>query len=201
MSLRAARVLASRIWGLRRLPPRVALFQLRALVLASRLGDAFALQAASRPSDVHELLALADGRRSLVELGTATGWTTASLALADGARRVTSFDPVDVPNRGRYLALAGEGAADRLALVRARGVDGGATWSGERVDFLFIDSTHERDDTIAEFSAWHPHLAPGALVVFHDYGNPAFPGVAEAVSALGLSGDVRGGAFVWRAGP
>jgi cephalosporin hydroxylase len=67
------------------------------------------------------------------------------------------------------------------------------------VDFLFVDSTHERDDTIAEVEAWRPRLAPGALVVLHDYGNPAFPGVGEAVAALGLRGESRGGCFVWRA--
>ena len=47
--------------------------------------------------------------------------------------------------------------------------------------------------------AWRPALAPGALVLFHDYGHPGFPGVAEAVSKLGLHGSADGGIFVWRA--
>jgi hypothetical protein len=63
---------------------------------------------------------------------------------------------------------------------------------------LFIDSVHEREPTLAEFAAWRPRLDPGALVVFHDYGHPRFPGVQEAVAELGLEGDVRGGMFVWR---
>ena len=69
-------------------------------------GDAFALQAASRPSDVRALLRLARGRRTVVELGTATGWTTASLVAADKARTVTSYDPV-VQHPGRELLAPG----------------------------------------------------------------------------------------------
>ena len=49
------------------------------------------------------------------------------------------------------------------------------------------------------FAAWRGALAPGAIVVFHDYGHPAYPGVREAVNELGLRGSERGGVFVWRA--
>jgi len=36
------------------------------------------------------------------------------------------------------------------------------------IDFLFIDTTHTKDDTIKEFEAWKPFLAPGAIVCFDD---------------------------------
>jgi hypothetical protein len=39
-------------------------------------------------------------------------------------------------------------------------------------------------------------LAPGALVALHDYANPGYPGVAEAVAELGLGGRVEGGCWV-----
>jgi cephalosporin hydroxylase len=80
-------------------------------------------------------------------------------------------------------------------LVAAPGADGAAAASGG-VELLFVDSTHARDDTVAEVRAWSPRLAPGALVVLHDYANPAFPGVRAAVEALGLDGEVRSGMFV-----
>ena len=44
----------------------------------------------------------------------------------------------------------------------------------------------------------HPALAPGALVVFDDYGHPDYPGVAEAVESLGATGSVRASMFLWR---
>jgi hypothetical protein len=66
---------------------------------------------------------------------------------------------------------------------------------------LFIDSTHEREGTLTEFRAWRERLAPGAVVAFHDYGHPEFPGVAQAVAELGLDGEVHGGLFVWFSPP
>jgi predicted O-methyltransferase YrrM len=196
--VRNVRLLGPWLWALRRLPPRVAVFQARALLLALRLRDSFALASVSRPGDVRLLLDLADGRDVVAELGTATGWTAASLALARPGRRVLSFDPVVQAHRERYLALAAPDARARIGLHNAAGV-AGAALAEEPVELLFVDSTHERADTVAEFEAWRERLAPGAVVVFHDHGNPAFPGVAEAVHELGLRGEAREGVFVWRA--
>jgi predicted O-methyltransferase YrrM len=194
-SKRRVLVVLDRLCRLVGLPPRVALFQARAVVHAARSGDVFALQAAAQPSDVRALLALARGRRTVVELGTATGWTTASFALADPARTITSYDPVVQPGRAVYAELAGADAAARMRFVQQTGEAGAASWDGAPVDVLFIDSTHTRADTVAEFSAWRPSLAAGAVVVFHDYDNPAFPGVAEAVAQLGLPGRAVGGSY------
>jgi predicted O-methyltransferase YrrM len=191
-------IVLDRLWHLIGLPPSVALFQARAVVSAARSGDAFALQAASQPGDVRALLRLARGRRTVVELGTATGWTTASLVLADPARTVTSYDPVVQPGRDRYETLVPPQARARMTFVQRTGEAGGSDWGGPPVDLLFIDSTHTREDTVAEYDAWRSRLAAGGLVVFHDFGNPAFPGVAEAVAELGVAGEAVGGAYVAR---
>jgi predicted O-methyltransferase YrrM len=189
------RLLAARLPALRVLPPRVAVFHARALVHALRAGDDFAVQSATRPQDVALLLRLAAGRRYVVELGTATAWTTAAFALADPERRVLSFDPVEQPHRAEYLRLLPARARERVSLVRAPGADG-PPHATAPVDLLFVDSTHERDATIAEIEAWRPHLAADGVVVLHDYDNPAFPGVREAVEALGLRGLRQAGSFV-----
>jgi len=60
-------------------------------------------------------------------------------------------------------------------------------------------SSHDRDSVAAAFAAWRNALAPRAVVAFHDYGHPDYPGVREAVRQLELSGEERGGLFVWRA--
>ena len=65
------------------------------------------------------------------------------------------------------------------------------------MDLLFIDSSHEREPTLAEVAAWRPALAPGALVVFDDYGHPDYPGVAEAVAELGAVGEARASLYLW----
>ena len=179
----------------RALPARAALFQARAMLRAARLGDDWALQSSTRPADVAALIALAQGRHRAVELGTATGWTSGALLLADPQRRLTSFDPVVREHRDAYLALLPRHARERLELVLAPGHQA----RGEQIELLFVDSSHDRDATIAEFHAWQPRLAPGALVVLHDFGNPAYPGVAEAVAELGLRGREHVGLWLWDA--
>jgi len=189
------RQLARLLLATRALPARAALFQARAMLRAARLGDDWALQSSTRPADVAELLSVAKGRRRVVELGTATGWTAGALLLAEPERRLTSFDPVVREHREDYLGLLPRTARERLELVPAPGHEA----RGERIELLFVDSSHDRDATVAEFRAWEPRLAPGALVVLHDHGNPAYPGVAEAVIELGLSGREHAGLWLWNA--
>jgi predicted O-methyltransferase YrrM len=183
-------------WQLRLLPRRVALILLRARLRARRTGDMFSLTSATRPADLARLLGLAAGRRHVVELGTGTAWASIALAAADEARRVTTFDPVARPERERYLALLRPADRSRIELVQAPGASGPRSPLEVEVDMLYIDSSHQRADLIAEFRAWEPVLRRGALVVLDDYGHALFPGVAEAVGDLGLAGSQQGTLFV-----
>ena len=182
--------------GVIRLPPRVAAFQLRARRLARRDGDTFSLTSVTRPADLRTLLAVARGRRRVVEVGTATAWTTISLALADPERSVLSCDLVAREEPGRYLGLVGDDVRARIELAIRSGSAGPV--DDAAVDLLYIDSSHERVETIAEVQAWRPVLHPGAMVVFDDYTHSGFPGVREAVAELGLAGERRGTLFVHR---
>ena len=132
-----------------------------------------------------------------MEIGTGTAWTTAALALADRERRVLSFDPKVWPQRERYLGLAGADAASRIELVAGGGEEGPGPGQW-RPDMVFVDGSHERDLTVRTFEAWQPALAPDGIVAFHDYRNPAYPGVTEAIHTLGLRGEAVGDVFVWR---
>jgi predicted O-methyltransferase YrrM len=180
--------------GTVRLPPRVAVFQLRARALARRSGDTFSLTSVTRPADLRTLLAVADGRRRVVELGTATGWTSISLALADQSRTVLSVDVAEREEPRRYLRLVGPAVRTRVELVIRSGSDGPP--GNDPVDLLYIDSSHDREQTIAEVQAWRPVLSPGAAIVFDDYTHADYPGVREAVAELGLTGEQRGTLFV-----
>ena len=124
------------------LPPRVAWFQWRARRLASRTGDAFSLTSATRPADLRELLGLAKGRRQVVELGTATGWTAISLALAEPLRDVVTYDPFERDEPERYLRLVGPETRRRVRLMIASGSSGPRDRSP--VDLLYVDSSHDR---------------------------------------------------------
>jgi len=184
--------------SLRVLPWRVARFYWRARRHALRSGDAFSLASAARPGELAQLLALAEGRDAVVELGTGTAWSAIALALAVGKRRIVSYDPSVRAERNAYLDLAGPQAQERIEL-RAEPDSRGPHLGDPPVQLLFIDSEHEREPVFAAFRAWRAALAAGAVVVFHDYGHPDYPGVREAVDELGLEGSERGGVFVWRA--
>ncbi len=180
-----------RVW-----PPRVAVFQARARLLALRAGDEFAPAASTRPAKLAALLSAADGKLRVAELGTAAGWTSISLLLADPRRTVVSHDIVRRPQLDMYLKLVASNVRRRLTFVCAPGEQG--PQSPAPVDLLYIDSSHELAQTIREARAWWPVLADGALVVFDDYTHPEYPGVREAVAALGLEGDQRDGFFLHR---
>jgi predicted O-methyltransferase YrrM len=183
------------MWGLRGLSPRVAWFQWRARRVARRTRDLFSLTSVTRPADTRILLELATDCRRIVELGTATGWTAITLALDDPERRVVTYDwyGLDV---SRYMELVRPEVRERIELVIAPGSSGPR--DRQPVDLLYIDSSHEREQTVAEVRAWQPHLRPGATVLFDDYANPDFPGVREAIEELGLEGERRGTLFVHR---
>ncbi len=198
---RGRRLLVEARWlaGALVLPPRVAIFQLRARRLAHRTGDRFSLTSVTRPADLRVLLALARGRTQTAELGTATGWTAISLALADPRRRVVSYDVVARSEPQRYLTLVDSSVRERIELVTGRGSDGPVHHGGP-FDLLYIDSSHEREQTVAEVLAWRPALRAGATIVFDDYPHPDFPGVRQAVAELGLEGEARGTLFVHTVG-
>jgi predicted O-methyltransferase YrrM len=179
---------------LRVLPLRVAVFQWRARRQARRSGDRFSLVSATRPDDLATLLELARQRRRVVELGTGTGWTAIALALDDAQREVITYDPIERPERERYMALTGARVRERITFVNEPGSSGPR--DDRRIDLLYIDSAHGRQGTIEELRAWRSALRPGALVVLDDFGHPEFPGVREAVCELELSGTRRGTLFV-----
>ena len=194
-ALRAELRLALSLWAL---PGPVRRFYCRARRRALRASDAFSLDSAARPRELAALLRLAHGHETVVELGTGTAWTAIALALDDDRRTVISYDPHVRPQRDAYLQLAGGRAGERIDL-REETDSAGPHPDDAPVEVLFIDSSHECQPTVAAFGAWREALAARAVVVFHDYGHPSYPGVREAVEHLGLIGEELGGAFVWRA--
>lgn len=97
--------------------------------------------------------------------------------------------------RKLYLDLVPPDVCERITFVQGPGRSG--PQSNDLVDFLFIDGSHEREDTILTFKVWHDVISPGGRIVFHDYLDPGNPGVTEAIETLQLDGYRRGRMFVW----
>jgi hypothetical protein len=196
------RSLAERVPGLRTVPGRVRWFYVKVWTAALVGDDGGAVAGAAWPHQAGALLRLAGDRTRVVELGTGKAWTTVVLALHHPARRVVSYDTFVWDTRDRYLRLAPASARERIELRELPAETGPGPDDGP-VELLFLDSSHEREETLASFAAWSPSLAPDAVVVFHDYTNPDYPGVRAAVDELGLEGetlfgDGPSGMFVWR---
>jgi len=172
---------------------RTIRYEREARQLAEQLDDRWTIHSATPIDDVMLLLALAHGRRRVVELGTGPGWTAASFVLDDRRRVVRTYDPFEREHRDKYLSLAGK-ARDRIVLNDRPGCEP----DGLPADFLFVDSSHDRAETIQEIEAWRPCLLPGAVVAFHDYNSPEWPGISEAISDLGLEGVDIDGVYVWK---
>ena len=179
------------------LPPPVIGFYLRALWLGRRTGDTVSLAIAARPRDLCELLKAGRQAATVAEVGTGTGWTAIVLALARPDRQVHSFDVSEHEQRARYLELAPAGVRARLHLALRDGREGPPAQLPE-LDFLFIDSSHELEETVATFRLWSQRLRAGAVAAFHDYDDEHYPGVRQAGGQLGLPGEQRAGMFVWR---
>ncbi len=184
--------------SLRVLSASVAWFCLRARRQAIRTEDRFTLDSAARPREMAALLALAGARTQVVELGTGTAWSAIALAIDVPARRVLSYDPCARPQREAYLSLVAAEVSARIEL-RELPDTAGPLEGDPPVELLFIDSAHDRESVLAAFAAWRDALAPAAVVVFHDYLHPGYPGVGEAVRELGLGGREAGGVFIWSA--
>jgi predicted O-methyltransferase YrrM len=158
--------------------------------------DAEELMMMTHEWDFATIIKLAAGRRRCVEIGTGIATTTIGLALADSGRIVWSYDPYP-RDWSRYVSLVPENARRRINFIAERG--DAPSHPPSDVDFLFIDSSHEREDVVTEFQTWLPHLAEDGLVAFHDYDDPNWPGVMAAIDDdLKLQGEARGYVFVWR---
>ena len=109
-------------------------------------------------------LALANGSRTILEVGTSAGYSTLWLAVA--ARRtgghVITFevDPAKVElARGSFAAA---GVADLVDLRTTDGGEGLAAWAG-RADLVFIDA--EKEDYLRFLEPAIAALRPGGLLV------------------------------------
>lgn len=148
-------------WLRRFLPPQII----------RRLDRGFARSYTVQPSTARSLYAVARAVRPAVmfETGTYWGYSTAILAAAArdaGFGIVHTFDLY--PHAGKHIP------ASLLPWVRMhRGAP--ATESMPPVlrevtpDLFFQDSVHDYDGVLAELRVVQPHLAPGAVVLFHDF--------------------------------
>jgi predicted O-methyltransferase YrrM len=122
-------------------------------------------------------------RGEVLEIGSFKGKSTVILAKSAafaGLPRVCAVDPLDLPS------VTDPGESERSvvapafrAALRENGVEGmvefhqmtsgalGRTWD-RPIRLLWIDGDHTYQGAMSDFTTFAPHLAPGAIVAFHD---------------------------------
>lgn len=83
------------------------------------------------------------------------------------------------------IARAGLGGVVRPVRQRSTEVD----WDAP-IRLLLVDGLHDYDNVSADFRHFEGHLAPGALVAFHDYAD-YYPGVRRFVDEVAAGGGFR----------
>lgn len=176
--------------------------------------DLHALRGHGTPAQYERLRELASEVRlpsCIVEIGTFRG--KATCFLASGSRdevSIYTIDPHDLPGVRRPTGvirskrsysdprIAREARANiathaepgQVQMIQGFSHEVGVQWDGPPVGLLYVDGDHREGAVRRDFSAWHPHLSAGAIVVFDDhYEN--FPGVMLLVSRLLEKGIIR----------
>ncbi len=109
---------------------------------------------------------------SIVEIGTGGGGTSVLLRqYADRLVHISSIDLNQHTHQTRQI-LAGH----EISFVDGASDTASAGWQ-HPIDFLFVDGGHRLSDVWTDFTAWYPHLVPGARIAFHDYDEPIAGGV------------------------
>lgn len=162
---------------------------------------------------LHNQAAVVPASNAIVELGSYKGKSTAYLARGAKIGHGAPVFAVDAWSeevsawRNRVLSrlpsatyrefldqVTHAGVRDQVTPLRSMTTLAAEMWAdmegGQSVGLLYIDGDHHFDAVLADFRAWHPHLAEDALVVFDDYDTETNPGVLAAVKALAECGEI-----------
>jgi hypothetical protein len=147
--------------------------------------------------------ALGLGQKTIVELGSFAGRTTALLGWAAHVLggRVYAVDPhegeVSDPSKGRaqmpptlakfHSTVTRARIGPFVELIRKRSVE--VKWS-QSISMLFLDALHDYDNVAADYAHFAPWVLKGGIIAFHDH-HPIWPGVMRLVSEKVGSGSIR----------
>jgi predicted O-methyltransferase YrrM len=113
-------------------------------------------------------------RGPVVECGVGSGYSTLALlaGAADGGTTVTSYD-VEARTLAAALRTWQLDRDDPLlrhwTFVERSSEEAAATWTGDPVGLLFLDTCHFYRETLRELEAWAPRLRPDGVLCGHDY--------------------------------
>ena len=121
--------------------------------------------------------------KTVIELGSFVGWTTAHLAKAlqgQGGGKIFAVDPSQEYLDTMLGNLQRHGLQELVTPVRGYSEDKKVVNAlPKEADIIFIDTGHNYPQTLREVSLYKPHLAPGGFMVLHD--SMSAPGVRKSL--------------------
>jgi len=131
--------------------------------------------------------ALPTAEGEVLEIGSYKGRSTVVLArgaLWAGQQKIVACDPFtspsstdpDEPSYDDFCAaIECHGLVEHVEVHRERSADLARAWR-RPIRLLWIDGDHTYAGVKSDVGGFFPHLAEGALAVFHDVGRSRFPG-------------------------
>lgn len=138
---------------------------------------------------------------TIVEVGSYQGKSTVALALGvktkhyfDAAllyaidpRHTTKDTMTDfsMTNQSAFFKnLLAFDVSDTVRVINLSSWEAHLTWSETRnsIDLVWIDGNHNYQYVSEDAYMWSQQITPDGKIIFHDYNNPDFPGVRQAVN-------------------
>lgn len=124
--------------------------------------------------------------RTIIELGVRSGDSTRCFLAAaeDTDGKVFSYDIAgDAYHVRKVTEDFGIPWVDRWECQQADSVEAAKFWGEWTADFVFVDTVHSLEQTMAEIKAWTPIVRPGGIIAFHDTAipEPGRDGVLPAI--------------------
>lgn len=147
--------------------------------------DHFPYEFNSEPSVSRFLgeLALFKQAKTVIELGSFVGWTTAHLAKAlqgQGGGQIFAVDPSQEYLDTMLGNMRRHGLQELVTPVRGYSEDKEVVdVLPKEADIIFIDTGHNYPQTLREVSLYKSRLAPGGFMVLHD--SMSAPGVRKSL--------------------
>lgn len=95
-----------------------------------------------------------------------------------------SGEATNPENPFQFFMDAMKPVANRFVPIVGNCQESVKTFDDKTVSFAFIDADHGYDAVKRDIMDWLPKIKPGGILAGHDYTDPNFPGVRQAVDEL-----------------
>lgn len=124
------------------------------------------------------------GTGHVVEIGTLCGKSAAYMAVEIiNSNKDIKFDVIDLMPESNWSIFKKnlESVSHIINIIHDFSINAVKHYDDNSLDFVFIDSSHEYEDTKEEINEWYKKIKVGGILGGHDYKHDGYPGIEKAV--------------------